>query len=608
MACRLGEGSPSTPNKGEESPLTILETDSGMAKDMVMDNGNKGTSIATLHPYIKSYNLKKDKKTNSLKFSNLKFDDLYGPPKWTKYFEVKSERESDLEFFSYITRKIGDGVLFRRDEHGNRILEASNAAQSELLHNLIDTEDPEISIKRSETLNVCHGTILIPLSISLGNKEFTQCGNEIKDNIESQGIKVKTIETFVKPSTDKRTYPLQIAKVCFDTRVLPENVIVGGQRLRVKEYIPSPRQCNNCWKFGHPSKYCNQVTPTCPFCGQQNHKSDDCKEEICCLHCKGNHPAYAKSCIRYSREQMIIKVKFREGLSYNASKRKLQEEGLLPQILFSEIAKPSLTSTPINNSKVRPHSSISLSTSNRFSALSEDEEINNERPKAKAKRSMRNKRPREESIDDKNNANRTKSRTIGNLMREEMEASFHASSPNEGANIIFTVAEIHAENEEFHSFEMEETVVYDLHTVKETEPVAYDPYTTKVKETVLTREFNTEDVVSNPEDTEYNKITIVEIVNENQEIGKPDQIKLPSTVIVQDTKPPKDEKNNVKPHTGARTKTNVSFKKKAEKKEIPISPRTPYTNNTLKKDPGKKPVKLKSLIRDHATPTNISKK
>ena len=322
----------------------------------------KDSSVITLKPY-KPKNVSTTQKKVSPSLQKISFHDLYGPAKWTKYFEIVSSKENDFDLFSYLTKKIGTGVIFRHTPEGKILLEAKDSAQSKTLMDLMETNDPELIVTRNQTLNVSHGTVLIPNNMITGNKDFEDCHNDIKENIESQGIKVVKVKTFVRPPRGRRIYPLKIANVCFDSRVLPESVIIGGQKLMVKEYVPFPTQCRKCWRFGHVMKFCNKETSTCPFCGLQGHTKNTCNEVMICINCKGNHPAYARSCSRYQTEQLITKVKFKEGLSYKTAKKKLQQEGLLPAYTYSQAAqmtaiKPSLTSTPAIISKAKSMNSV----------------------------------------------------------------------------------------------------------------------------------------------------------------------------------------------------------------------------------------------------------
>ena len=289
---------------------------------------------------------------------------MFGPQRWTKYFEIKSPLEDDFELYSRLAVEVGTDVLFRRQPDGVIIIEASSAEQSERLQMLVEADNPDLPIKKNQTLNTCYGTIIVPNNISIGSKTFAECGEKIKQNIKMQGCKIKDVTTFIRPPRGNRKYDLRIAKIAFDGRVLPDTVIIGGQRLSVREYVPAPRQCNKCWKYGHSIKYCKEDSYTCPVCGKKGHQKESCHENNkMCINCEGRHPAFSKSCMQYKRQQLIVKTQFKEGLSYNAAINKLKQTGEITPYNYKKALAtkyPPTASTP----KISE-----LDTANKFSVL-----------------------------------------------------------------------------------------------------------------------------------------------------------------------------------------------------------------------------------------------
>ena len=141
-------------------------------------------------------------------------------------------------------------------------------------------------------------------------------------------------------------------------------MIVAGQLLTVKEYIPTPRQCNKCWKYGHSIKYCKTDFYTCPICSTKGHQKDDCTQKNLkiCTNCQGNQPAFSRSCVQYKKEQLIVKTQFKEGLSYRAAINKLKQTGEISIYNYKKALESNtlLTSTP---------KAPKLNATNRFSAL-----------------------------------------------------------------------------------------------------------------------------------------------------------------------------------------------------------------------------------------------
>ena len=76
---------------------------------------------------------------------------------------------------------------------------------------------------------MCHGTIVVPNSIETGETEFSKAGEKIKENLSIQGHRIKEVCTYIRPARNNRKYPIRIARIMFEGRILPEMVVVAGQ-------------------------------------------------------------------------------------------------------------------------------------------------------------------------------------------------------------------------------------------------------------------------------------------------------------------------------------------------------------------------------------------
>ncbi|GFY31976.1 uncharacterized protein TNCV_2621131 [Trichonephila clavipes] len=91
-------------------------------------------------------------------------------------------------------------------------------------------------------------------------------------------------------------------------------------RCPVRPYIPNPLRCFQCQRYGHSKNVC-RGQPTCPRCGESGHDSVDCTKKEQCLNCKGDHPAYSRSCPTWITEKEITAVKIKEKISYPEARR-----------------------------------------------------------------------------------------------------------------------------------------------------------------------------------------------------------------------------------------------------------------------------------------------
>ena len=108
----------------------------------------------------------------------------------------------------------------------------------------------------------------------------------------------------------------------FNRATLPESVHAAFISCPVRPYIPSPRRCFKCQKYGHGTQSC-RGRPTCAYCARADHTSDDCKkEQMKCSNCGEPHPAYSRACPAFKKEKEIIKLKVTENITYAEAKKR----------------------------------------------------------------------------------------------------------------------------------------------------------------------------------------------------------------------------------------------------------------------------------------------
>ena len=89
--------------------------------------------------------------------------------------------------------------------------------------------------------------------------------------------------------------PNPLVRVRFRGLVLPPYLYCGYISSPVRPWVPSPRQCRNCWRFGHLSGTCRSRT-VCGRCAEA-HSTEDCSSaETRCASCREPHPAWDRSC------------------------------------------------------------------------------------------------------------------------------------------------------------------------------------------------------------------------------------------------------------------------------------------------------------------------
>lgn len=98
--------------------------------------------------------------------------------------------------------------------------------------------------------------ILIPLFNNLGDEYWSKCAATIKQILQVQNLASLQITCYTILLTVLWKHPVLIANMRFGCRILLSTIFLRGAKLEIESCLPTPHQCCNCWKFGHPARYC----------------------------------------------------------------------------------------------------------------------------------------------------------------------------------------------------------------------------------------------------------------------------------------------------------------------------------------------------------------
>ena len=105
----------------------------------------------------------------------------------------------------------------------------------------------------------------------------------------------------------------------------PTSLRVGFLELEVKPWVPNPRRCFKCHRFGHTQQRCRRPKAVCARCGTSSHGENDCKvDPPKCCNCGGEHMASSKECPKYLEEKCILEYKSRHGGTFSEAKKALR--------------------------------------------------------------------------------------------------------------------------------------------------------------------------------------------------------------------------------------------------------------------------------------------
>ena len=193
---------------------------------------------------------------------------------WTR-FHVLNFSEDDtikpnhMRMWTDLSCKLKDDFSCIQRTDGTILVDAKTKDNAEELEKMDQICNNTITTSRDLRMNSTRATVLVPES------EFNY-PEEIEDSLLiqciAQGLPVSNVKHFTKKSRKSHKI-LNLAILTFESRVLPDTIYVGFEKVKVREDLPRPRHCQNCWKFGHPAEICRAYS-CCPICSSDSHNLD----------------------------------------------------------------------------------------------------------------------------------------------------------------------------------------------------------------------------------------------------------------------------------------------------------------------------------------------
>lgn len=133
---------------------------------------------------------------------------------------------------------------------------------------------------------------------------------------EMKEQKVVSVKRFLRKENGE-IKPTNSFLLKIDAVQVPHEIRVGCLVVKTRTYYPRPMICTQCLIIGHTKNRCNHET-CCANCGEKEHGV--CSSPIKCKNCSGSHVSLSRSCPTYIDEQMIIKIKIDNSISYTEAK------------------------------------------------------------------------------------------------------------------------------------------------------------------------------------------------------------------------------------------------------------------------------------------------
>ena len=217
----------------------------------------------------------------------------------------------------------------RRLKSTSLLVQVAHKDQSEKLLELRTFAGAPVKVEPHRFFNSCKGVIT--------SHESSRCtDDELRDWLNEYNV----IQIHRKPNKQNS----QLITLTFDGSILPAKVSIGFEWCRVRPYIPNPKRCYNCQRFGHFSGSC-RAKAACANCGSREHthsRDSPCKEKPHCINCGGDGPAYHRGCPKWQLEKEVLKLKTTKDISFPQARRIAEREaGASYASVLSQTAGPS---------------------------------------------------------------------------------------------------------------------------------------------------------------------------------------------------------------------------------------------------------------------------
>lgn len=165
-----------------------------------------------------------------------------------------------------------------------------------------------MEVKPHSRLNVVKGTIYYQNRPNYSNAQLIEAMQEYK---------VTDIHQLTKY---RNGTPSPVYIVSFNSPIPPSEVSIGWNMCSVREYVPRPRRCLKCQKFGHIARTCRSLDEICNNCGCNAHE-EQCDQPPRCSNCGRQHKSSDQNCFYYKLEQETLTIQTKERVSYGQAKR-----------------------------------------------------------------------------------------------------------------------------------------------------------------------------------------------------------------------------------------------------------------------------------------------
>lgn len=157
-----------------------------------------------------------------------------------------------------LTTTIGEGYKIKKLANGDLLLELLYKHQCDKLPQLTSFGEISVTVSEHRSLNTVRGVTSDDDLKYLSEEELLE-GLKEQNVTNIYGVKIKQ---------ENKEIETKHIVLTFASSILPESVEVGYTKMKRRPYIPNPRRCYKCQRYGHVSLSC-RGQETCAKCIQR---------------------------------------------------------------------------------------------------------------------------------------------------------------------------------------------------------------------------------------------------------------------------------------------------------------------------------------------------